>query len=168
MPAIRHEKLRKDGQPRRKPGPKPKLRIQASEVPLENTPKLLKKWTRALGPPPGTVTIEEALKRCEEAYGQTQATWMRAHGIKPDGPPPAEELMQRIAAAACQAYVGALPHLSAANASAYVACVARGVALDVFTGKQASQLLYAAQVAASAARAIGAKLDTLHAAVPQK
>jgi hypothetical protein len=51
------------------------------------------------------------------------------------------------------AYRCALPTLKASNAQAYIACVAQGVALDVFTGRQGSQLLYAAQVCSGAARA---------------
>ena len=50
-----------------------------------------------------------------------------------------------------KAYREALPPLRGAeNISDFIACVAHGMALDVFDTKEASKMLYAAQVAASA------------------
>jgi hypothetical protein len=91
-------RLRKDGQQRRKPGPKPKgVTIQA-----------------VLDP----VTV------CLQAYAEA-----------PD---------QRSAAAAFRSKI---PSIHACGVADWAELVAQGLARQVFSGKEASTLLYAAQIA---------------------
>lgn len=160
-------KLRKDGQPRQKPGPKPKpivqrlgpaplatrgrrrlstLSYQASEDPAERM---------------NDMAVQEALDACKHAY-QEMATKLLgfetsaekvAEAFKDIDGTISSDLKDRYNLAermACTAYRCALPTLRPGPArQAFVACVAQGVALDVFTGKVGSQLLYAAQVCSS-------------------
>ncbi|MBS1803553.1 MAG: hypothetical protein JST28_09300 [Acidobacteria bacterium] len=56
------------------------------------------------------------------------------------------------------AYKLAMPRMESLNAiRAAIACIAQGIALEVFDGRDGSQLLYAAQVAMSTLKSKGAK-----------
>ena len=56
------------------------------------------------------------------------------------------------------AYKLAMPRMESLNAiRAAIACIAQGIALEVFDGRDGSQLLYAAQVAMSTLKAKGGK-----------
>ena len=56
------------------------------------------------------------------------------------------------------AYKLAMPRMESLNAiRAAIACIAQGIALEVFGGRDGSQLLYAAQVAMSTLKAKGKK-----------
>ena len=56
----------------------------------------------------------------------------------------------QVTQAANTAYRARIPPLSGRPAiGPYIACVAHGVALGVFTGKESTQMMYAAQVALS-------------------
>jgi len=64
----------------------------------------------------------------------------------------------RAARLAAVAYKLAMPKLDNLPAiKACIACIAQGVTLEVFTGRDASQLLYAAQVALTLHHAKGAR-----------
>ena len=56
------------------------------------------------------------------------------------------------------AYKLAMPRMDSLSAiRAAIACIAQGINLEVFDGRDGSQLLYAAQVAMSTLRAKGTK-----------
>src|SRR5579859_927991 len=56
------------------------------------------------------------------------------------------------------AYKLAMPRMESLNAiRAAIACIAQGISLEVFDGRDGSQLLYAAQVAMSTLKAKGRK-----------
>ena len=156
--AKEKQKLRKDGQPRQKPGPKPKLnalgtsvsRIHAQAAAAARPLSVVdsSNW-------PGrdaTLTVDEATEQCNKAYGDTAAMMLKSYKLAP-GARPTPDQAKQMATMCATAYRCALPTLKASNAQAYIACVAQGVALDVFTGRQGSQLLYAAQVCSGADRA---------------
>lgn len=98
------KQLRKDGLPRRKPGPKPRTiaRLQAADA------------------------ASNALDAC-----------IHAHDAQPDP------------RAAATAYRKAMPPIHAVGIAGWAELVAQGMARRVFTGKEASTMLYAAQVAHS-------------------
>jgi hypothetical protein len=106
MPLISPKKpiLRADGQPRRKPGPKPRTvaRIEAADA------------------------AADALAKCIQAH---------------DAAPSPQE--------ASRAYRKAMPPLHAVGISGWAELVAQGMARQVFSGKEASTMLYAAQIAHS-------------------
>jgi len=59
---------------------------------------------------------------------------------------------------AAVAYKLAMPRMESLSAiRAAIACIAQGIALEVFDGRDGSQLLYAAQVAMSTLKAKGGK-----------
>jgi hypothetical protein len=69
-----------------------------------------------------------------------------------------DECQNRAAVAAQRAYCQAMPSLSGAeNIRNFIACVANGMLLEVFTGAESTRLLYAAQVAGSIARSQAAQ-----------
>ncbi|HUD55992.1 MAG TPA: hypothetical protein VMR02_12235 [Terracidiphilus sp.] len=69
-----------------------------------------------------------------------------------------EQCQDRAAEAAQRAFCQAMPPLSGCeNIRNFIACVAHGMLLDVFTGAESTRLLYAAQVANTAARSHAAK-----------
>lgn len=92
--------------------------------------------------------------RARKAVTHCQAEWSHAYNqAKETGQPPARCL--RMAAVA---YKLAMPQLDTLPAiRAAIACIAQGIALEVFDGRDASQLLYSAQVALSLHKARGAK-----------
>lgn len=170
LPVIGHEKakqksaFRKDGQPRQKPGPKPK----AKQLPVQRLGPSVR-WIEAsaaaaakpmsivdapLWPGPGSggaISIEEAMQICNQAYGDVAAMMLKSYGLN-DGELPNSDQAKQMERLAAIAYRCALPSLKPNQVQAYIACVAQGVSLDVFTGRQGSQLLYAAQVCASSVR----------------
>jgi hypothetical protein len=160
--AKEKQQLRKDGQPRQKPGPKPKAK-QLEIQRLGPRVRRIHAEAAAAAEPisivdsqhwPGrdaTLTVEEALQQCDKAYGDTAAMMLKSYALAPGQLPSADQAKQ-MARMCAAAYRCALPTLKAANAQAYIACVAQGVAADVFTGRQGSQLLYAAQVCSGSMR----------------
>jgi len=91
------------------------------------------------------LTIDKALSHCK-------AEWTRAHELARSKGQPAVRA-QRMAAVA---YKIAMPQMnSLAGIKAAIACIAQGIRLEVFDGKDGSQLLYAAQVAMSIHREKG-------------
>ena len=71
------------------------------------------------------------------------------------------ECQDHAAQAAQRAYCEAMPPLSGCeNIRNFIACVAHGILLDVFTGPESARLLYAAQVANTASRGQTAKPAT--------
>jgi hypothetical protein len=82
--------------------------------------------------------------RTEKALDHCKAEWTRAYSIAQEKGLPAARALRM----ACVAYKLAMPKLDTLPAiKACIACIAQGVTLEVFTGRDASQLLYAAQVA---------------------
>jgi hypothetical protein len=82
--------------------------------------------------------------RTEKALDHCKAEWTRAYEIAQEKGLPAARALRM----ACVAYKLAMPKLDTLPAiKAHIAAVAQGVTLEVFTGRDASQLLYAAQVA---------------------
>ncbi|WP_058186803.1 hypothetical protein [Terracidiphilus gabretensis] len=94
-----------------------------------------------------TPIIERALRHCKDA-------WDHAHGVAIEkGKTQAEALRM-----AQVAYKLALPKMdSRAAIKAHIAAVAQGIALEVFNGRDGSQLLYAAQVAMTLHQTKGTK-----------
>lgn len=90
-------------------------------------------------------TIESAMSHCK-------AEWTRAFTLAQHKGLPAAKA-QRMAAVA---YKIAMPRMTnLASIKAAVACVAQGIQLEVFDGRDGSQMLYAAQVAISIHREKG-------------
>ncbi|UWZ86250.1 hypothetical protein [Occallatibacter riparius] len=82
--------------------------------------------------------------RTQKALDHCKAEWSNAYQIAQEKGLPATKALRM----AQVAYKLALPKLDGLPAiRAHIAAVAQGVALEVFTGRDASQLLYAAQVA---------------------
>jgi hypothetical protein len=72
---------------------------------------------------------------------------------KENGAESEAECQDRAAQAAQRAYCQAMPPLSGCeNIRNFIACVAHGMLVEVFTGPESTRLLYAAQVANTAAR----------------
>jgi hypothetical protein len=96
---------------------------------------------RAVAIPP-----RDRTSRASKAVSQCVAAWDEAHShAKDKGQTTAAALR-----AATVAYKLAMPKLDNLPAiRAAIACIAHGISLEVFTGRDASQLLYAAQVALS-------------------
>lgn len=89
-----------------------------------------------------TSTIDGAMRACKEA-------WTRAHELAKSKGLQANKA-QRMASVA---YKIAMPKMnSIPGIKAAIACIAQGIQLEVFDGKDGSQLLYAAQVALSVHR----------------
>lgn len=162
--AKEKQQLRKDGQPRQKPGPKPKAkqlqiqRLGPSEHRIEASAAAAAKPMSIVDSPSwpgpgsdGAVCIEGAMHICNEAYGNVAAMMLKSYGLDA-GELPSPEQARQMEKLAAIAYRCALPSLKPNQVQAYIACVAQGVSLEVFTGKQGSQLLYAAQVCSSTAR----------------
>src|ERR1700685_2571311 len=101
-------------------------------------------------PEPNPEAIPAVARCCQAmqaAYQAIRSTY-EANGKESD-----EECQDRAAVAAQRAYCQAMPPLSGCeNIRDFIACVAHGMLLDVFTGAESTRLLYAAQVANTAAR----------------
>ena len=133
MSAKIKRKLRKDGQPRLKPGPKPMPRFEAGPRPVAST------------------SIEAAIEKCDAAGRAAVAAVMQKHNLTSfDGI--SSDQHNQIREALCIAWRSALPTLKPENIAAFMACVAQGIALDIWQGRQGTQLLYAAQICTGAAR----------------
>jgi hypothetical protein len=92
-----------------------------------------------------STTIESAMTYCK-------SEWSRAFALAQKKGLPAAKA-QRMAAVA---YKIAMPRMTnLASIKAAVACVAQGIQLEVFDGRDGSQMLYAAQVAISIHREKG-------------
>jgi hypothetical protein len=90
----------------------------------------------------------------DSAMSHCKAEWTRAHELAQKKGLPAAKA-QRMAAVA---YKIAMPRMNnIASIKAAVACVAQGIQLEVFDGRDGSQMLYAAQVAISIHREKGKK-----------
>lgn len=152
-PSKHKAKVNKDGSPRKKPGPKPKTEVATLRTVAASTASQPLTWPAARR---ATIreglTPEEAMETCATAYTDITAAILRELNLQP-GQLPTPEQATGIKEMGATAYRCALPVLKPATAMAYIACVAQGVSLDVFTGKVGSQLLYAAQVVTTAARA---------------
>ena len=90
--------------------------------------------------PPETVSpVRAAVNRCMDAYKQAY----RAAGTMG-----ADRFDRHVAGA--EAYRLAMPLTQTeTDIQAFISCVTRGIALDVFENHEPSQLLYAAQIALS-------------------
>lgn len=94
----------------------------------------------------------ERFSRIDKAMSHCKSEWTRAYSLAQKQGLPALKA-QRMAAVA---YKLAMPKMdSLAGIRAAVACVAQGIQLEVFDGRDGSQLLYAAQVALSLHREKG-------------
>lgn len=82
--------------------------------------------------------------RTEKALAHCQEEWSNAYELaKSKGQPAAKAIrMAAVAYKLAMPKMDALPGIKAA-----IACIAQGIALEVFDGRDGSQLLYAAQVA---------------------
>lgn len=88
-----------------------------------------------------------AAARCREALERAYLDTLAA----PETAESENACRTRAIDAAARAYRQAMPPLSGAeNIRNFIACVAQGILLDVFTGSEPNQLLYAAQVANTA------------------
>jgi len=84
--------------------------------------------------------------RAAKAVAHCKAEWQRAYDLAHDKGLPAQKAVRM----ASVAYKLALPTMDTLPAiRAAIACIAHGVSLEVFDGRDGSQLLYAAQVAMS-------------------
>lgn len=92
--------------------------------------------------------------RSEKALTYCQAEWSRAYDLAKAKGLPAPKAMRM----ASVAYKLAMPKMDSLPAiRAAIACIAQGITLEVFDGRDGSQLLYAAQVALSVLHPKGAK-----------
>jgi hypothetical protein len=87
--------------------------------------------------------------RTEKALHHCQSEWSRAYDLAQSKGLPAPKAM-RMAAVAYKLAMPQLDSLPAIRAS--IAAIAQGIRLEVFDGRDGSQLLYAAQVALSMLR----------------
>ena len=94
-----------------------------------------------------TSRTDHSLSACKEA-------WTNAYDLaQSKGLPPNKSIrMASVAYKLAMPKMDSLPTLRAA-----IACIAQGITLEVFDGRDGSQLLYAAQVALSVQHAKGAK-----------
>jgi hypothetical protein len=88
--------------------------------------------------------------RTEKALSHCKAEWSRAYDLAQSKGLPANKAA-RMAAVAYKLAMPQLDSLPAIRAS--IAAIAQGIRLEVFDGRDGSQLLYAAQVALSMLRA---------------
>ena len=92
--------------------------------------------------------------RASKALALCKAEWTHAYTLAKEKGLPANKALRM----ASVAYKLAMPKMdSLPTIRAYVACIAQGIQLEVFDGRDGSQLLYAAQVALSVLRQPGAK-----------
>lgn len=92
--------------------------------------------------------------RTDKALAHCKAEWTQAYELAhTKGLAPAKALRM-----ASVAYKLAMPKMdSLPSIRAAIACIAQGITLEVFDGRDGSQLLYAAQVALATLKAKGAK-----------
>lgn len=104
---------------------------------------------RAAAAPPRdrTTRTEKAMSACKHAWTDAYNT------AKTKGLP-----ATKAARMAAVAYKLAMPKMTTLpTIRAYISCIAQGIQLEVFDGRDGSQLLYAAQVALSTHKPKGAK-----------
>jgi hypothetical protein len=90
-----------------------------------------------------------AVTRCSEARENAYRVALSTR----DNDEPECRRVDRAEKTAAKAYREAMPPLSGSeNIRNFIACVAQGLLLKVFTAPESTQLLYAAQVANSAAK----------------
>lgn len=111
-----------------------------------SAPGHLHNITSEAAPPSDRTT--RAIKAAEEC----KAAWSAAYDhAKAEGQPAAKALRQ-----ASVAYKLAMPRMDTLpNIRAAITCIAQGIQLEVFDGRDGSQLLYAAQVAMTVIRQKG-------------
>lgn len=109
---------------------------------------------------PRTVDVEAAApprdrtSRVDRALEHTRVEWSRAFDVAQSKGMPAV----KAARMAAVAYKLAMPKMDSLPAiRAAIACIAQGITLEVFDGRDGSQLLYAAQVALSVLNSKGAR-----------
>jgi hypothetical protein len=82
--------------------------------------------------------------RSEKAVELCRSEWQRAYDLGVSKGLPQQKTLRM----ACVAYKLAMPNLDTLPAiRAAISCIAQGIRLEVFDGRDGSQLLYAAQVA---------------------
>jgi hypothetical protein len=97
-----------------------------------------------------TTAPNSAVTRCSQAMEHAYRAILSTR----DEDEPEVKRQDRATEAAQRAYCKAMPPLSGSdNIRNFIACVANGMLLNVFTGAESTRLLYAAQVAGSAAKA---------------
>lgn len=95
----------------------------------------------ATNPPP-----RDRTSRIEKAVNLCKAEWNQAYQVGKENGLQATKALRM----ASVAYKLAMPKMDSLPAiRAAIACIAQGIALEVFDGRDGSQLLYAAQVALS-------------------
>jgi hypothetical protein len=88
------------------------------------------------------------------AAAHCQDEWHHAYQLAKEKGLPAPKALRM----ASVAYKLAMPRMESMTAiRAAIACIAQGISLEVFDGRDGSQLLYAAQVAMSTLKAKGAR-----------
>ena len=101
----------------------------------------------AIPPTDRTTLAAKAVAKCQDEYHHAYAI-AKDKGL-------AQPKALRMASVA---YKLAMPRMeSLAAIRAAIACIAQGIALEVFDGRDGSQLLYAAQVAMSTLKSKGAR-----------
>lgn len=121
--------------------------LLAQSHPYEAIPQLIEVAAQAGMPRDRTSRTEKALAHCK-------AEWSRAYALAQEKGQPAAKAI-RMAAVAYKLAMPTLDSLPAIRAA--ISCIAQGIALEVFDGRDGSQLLYAAQVALSLLKQKGAK-----------
>jgi hypothetical protein len=94
-----------------------------------------------------TSPIARAVEQCQSAWSATYA-----QAVENNLP---EEKALRMAAVAYKLQIPKMDRLSSTKSA--FACITHGISLEVFQGNDASQLLYAAQVASTLYKEKGAK-----------
>lgn len=108
-----------------------------------------------------TVAIEasaapprDRTSRTERALDHCQSEWSRAYALAQEKGLPASKALRM----ACVAYKLAMPQMDTLpGIRGAITCIAHGITLEVFDGRDGSQLLYAAQVALSVLNRKGKK-----------
>ena len=110
-------------------------------------PQLIALEAGAAPPRDRTSRVDKALAHCKQE-------WSRAYQLAQTKGLTATKALRM----ASVAYKLAMPKMdSLPTIRAYVSCIAQGIQLEVFDGRDGSQLLYAAQVALSVLNQKGAK-----------
>lgn len=102
----------------------------------------------------GACAPRDRTSRTDKALATCRDSWRDAHAqAKANGLPAAKALrMAQVAYKLAMPKMDSLPTIRAA-----IAAIAQGIQLEVFDGRDGSQLLYAAQVALSVLKMKGAK-----------
>lgn len=101
-----------------------------------------------------TAPPRDRTSRTTKALELCRAEWTRAYELAQEKGQPAAKALRM----AQVAYKLAMPKMeSLPSIRAYIATIAQGIQLEVFDGRDGSQLLYAAQVALATHKQKGAK-----------